>query len=327
MHPAWEMTRYEIAACPVCQRQDVRTLADSEQIKQQLERLWEFHVRRLRSGAPIQQLFDRAIFSQKPPLNVVQCNRCETVFRSPREKEEDVLETYQDEAPSRQSLDSLFGAQYKFFQPRVARLQQMAGRMGSVLEVGSYVGGFLRAATDAGWDAHGIDVNRHANQYARSNGCTVTECAIEDYHPRRKFDVVALWNCFDQLANPTAALTAVRALLDEGGHIAIRVPNGAFFARMLKHPHLFAERMLSWNNMATFPYRHGFTPASLRSLLENNGYRVVATAPDTLVNISSSWTRPWARWEERLVKAAMNVVRKDERLPWFEIYAQRTANE
>lgn len=317
------MTRYEVAACPVCGEQDVTTLADRGQIEQQLEQLWGFHLHRLKPGAPVQQLFDRAIFSQQPPLNVVQCNRCQTVFRSPREREQELLETYQAEVPSQQALASLFEQQFRFFQPRVRKLGKLLGRAGSVLEIGSYVGGFLRAATDANWDARGIDVNRHASDFARSKGCSVTECAIEAYSPRRTYDVVALWNCFDQLADSKAVLGIVRTLLEPGGVIAIRVPNGAFFAKHVRRPHLLSRAVLAWNNMATFPYRYGFTPGSLRLLLENSGYRVLDVTADTLVPISSGWTRWWAVGEERLIKTLLKVPVRRGPLPWFEMYARR----
>ena len=94
------MTTYEIAACPACRKNDVRTLANRDQIKEELEGLWQFHLKRMKTGAPVDQFFDRAIFSQDPPLQVVQCNACGTVFRNPRESAREVVETYQQESPS-----------------------------------------------------------------------------------------------------------------------------------------------------------------------------------------------------------------------------------
>ena len=315
------MTSYELAACPACNERHARVVADREQIERQLESLWEFHTRRLHAGAPVHQLFDRAIFSQSPPLHVVQCTSCGTVYRNPRESETAILETYVSEEPKPEALASLFDEQLAFFKPRVRKLTGMQGRTGSVLEVGSYLGAFLIAAQEAGWSAHGIDVNESANAFARQRGAAVTSQTLEALEANGSYDAVALWNCFDQLPDPQAALTRVRALLKDSGALAIRVPNGACYARLVAQNGRLSRAALAWNNLASFPYRQGFTPDSLARMLERNGFVVRDTVLDTLVPISGSWTRRWARWEERVVKAGMRPLLTKTNAPWFEIYA------
>ena len=301
-------------------------IADGAEIERELEQLWQFHLRRLKTGAPVDQLFDRAIFSQKPPLNVVQCNECGTVYRNPREREEALIETYEEEAPNPDALASLFDQQLQFFRPRVDKLTRLLGRAGSVLEVGSYIGAFLRAADDAGWEATGLDINAKANAFARERGGRVIEATLDNFTPSRTFDVVALWNCFDQLPDPHVALAAATRAIGKDGIIAIRVPNGASYANLKKMRLPVVRTMLAWNNLATFPYRHGFTPRSLTGMLEGAGYRVVDVALDTLVPISGEWTRDWARSEERIIKRIMRLLKTRRLAPWFEVYAQRGAS-
>lgn len=317
------MTKYEITSCPVCRSSEHRVLADRDDIKRELEALWQFHLRRLKTGAPVEQLFDRAIFSQNPPLQVVACKKCGLVFRNPREREEEVLETYQQEEPSQEAFASLFQQQLEFYKPRAAKLTRLAGRAGSVLEVGSYVGGFLRAAEEAGWNARGIDVNRSASEFARQQGCRVDEHALQEFDTKEKFDAVALWNLFDQLPDPHAAIEHVNHLLAAGGLIAMRVPNGTFYAYARRYLRFPGRAMLAWNNLASFPYRHGFTAKSLDRLLTEYGYEIVASEADTLVSIASVYTRPWARWEERILKSLMRVALPFKTAPWLEVYARR----
>jgi SAM-dependent methyltransferase len=319
------MTKYEITPCPVCRSSKHRVLADRDSLKHELEALWQFHLRRLRTGAPVEQLFDRAIFSQNPPLQVVACRDCGLVFRNPREREEEVLETYQQEEPSQEAFASLFEQQREFYKPRADKLTHLAGRPGSVLEVGSYVGGFLRAAEDAGWRARGIDVNASANRFARQQGCSVDQSALHEFDSKEKFDAVALWNLFDQLPDPHAALQHVNQLVTGAGLIAIRVPNGAFYASARRYRRFPGRAMLAWNNLASFPYRHGFTAESLNRLLSEYGYEIVAREADTLVSIASAYTRPWARWEERIIKGFMRVALPFKSAPWLEVYARRRA--
>ena len=319
------MTKYEITPCPVCRSPDHHVLADRDDIKRELEALWQFHLKRIRTGAPVEQLFDRAIFSQDPPLQVVECAECGLVFRNPRERESEILETYQGEAPSQEALASLFDEQFAFYQPRAAFLTKLAGQPRSVLEVGSYVGGFLRAAEEAGWRARGIDVNAAANAFARARGCQVDEQALHEFEPRERFDAVTLWNCFDQLPDPHAALKHAGSLLNAGGLVAIRVPNGAFYAGARRRTGGVTQAMLAWNNLASFPYRHGFTATSLRRLLHEHHYDIVTSRADTLVSIASSYTRTWARWEEKLIKTGMRFALPFRAAPWLEIYARRTS--
>ncbi len=317
-----DMTTYQLGGCPACHSQQQRPIADREQIKHELEALWQFHLRRLATGAPVDQLFDRAIFSQQPPLNVVACRNCGTVYRNPREREYELIETYADEVPSAEAFDSLFAFQQDFYRPRAQRLSHLLGRSGAVLEVGSYIGAFLTAAREHGWQGTGLDVNAHASAYAREHGCTIVETTLAEYQPGTCYDAVALWNCFDQLPDPHATLAQVRTLLRPGGVVAIRIPNGAFYARVRRWSAPLARALLAWNNLATFPYRYGFTAVALRRMLEHHDFDVVITEGDVLVPISGPWTRSWARREERLIKAVLRRATRAAHAPWLEVYAR-----
>jgi 2-polyprenyl-3-methyl-5-hydroxy-6-metoxy-1,4-benzoquinol methylase len=320
------MPTYEIAACPACRSSTFHTIADREEIKEELEALWQFHVRRMKTGAPIDQFFDRAIFSQAPPLQVVQCDACGTVFRNPREDADELVETYEQEEPDAEALRSLFDQQLEFFRPRVKKLTELNGNPGEVLEVGSYIGGFLRAAQAEGWRGTGVDVNAAANAFAREQGCNVIETTLADYEADARYDVVALWNCFDQLPDPHATLQKVAELVPDNGLTALRVPNGAFYAALRDRNSTVVRPFLAWNNIASFPYRHGFTAESLEMMLEQHGFRTEQVIADTLVPISGHWTRRWARLEEGILKAAMRIVLPARVAPWLEVYARKAAH-
>lgn len=316
------MTVYDIGACPVCQKQEFRTIADEAEIKSQMERLWEFHIKRLHAGAPIQQLFDRAIFSQKPPLNVSACIDCGTVLRNPRESDDEVVETYAEEEPSTEALNSLFDAQRRFYEPRVDRLTRWNQGPGSVLEVGSYIGGFLDAAREKGWTGHGIDVNEKANAYARKKNLEVTQTTLEEFTSDGTYDVVCLWNLFDQLPDPRGTLHRAKELLKPNGLVTLRVPNGACYSALIGRKQF--QSLLAHNNLLGFPYRHGFTTKSLRMLLQEASFEVVDLRGDVLVSTAGPWTKKWAVVEERVLKRAMKRLLPKRLAPWIEVYARLT---
>jgi 2-polyprenyl-3-methyl-5-hydroxy-6-metoxy-1,4-benzoquinol methylase len=310
----------EIGSCPVCKTNDFRELASSDEIRRQVEELWAFHTRRLKPGAPVQQLFDRAVFSQAPPVHIVQCKECGTVMRNPRESETSIVDLYASEEPPESALEDLFNEQVAFYAPRVRTLEKLLGRSGSVLEVGSYLGAFLYAAQERGWKATGVDVNERANAFAQARGAEVSEGTIDDVPSDHRYEVVALWNCLDQVPDPEHALLQARALLSDDGMVTARVPNGAFYATVIGKP--LTHSLLAQNNLLAFPYRHGFTPSSLRTLLSATGFEVMRMRGDTLVATAGAWTRRWAAAEERIVKAATRSLLPTSHSPWIEVYAR-----
>jgi len=320
----------ELTACPVCSGTDSTELANADDVKAEVEALRQFHAKRLRRDTPAEHLTDRVAFSQRPPLRIVQCRACGLVYRNPREKEHELAQAYEGEEQSADVLQSLHATQLDAYRAQAKRLRRVLGRRGSGLEVGSYVGGFLAAAREAGMTFEGLDVNEGASRFTRQQGFRVTLGDLESWDDDRVFDSVGIWNCFDQLPDPRRAARISHSLLAAGGILAIRVPNGDFYASMrrrLTGPTApLATAFLAHNNLLSFPYRNGFTVRALTRLLDDIGFEVVSAYGDTLVPIADRWTRPWAAAEERAVKAglwARAQARGPEKAPWIEVYARK----
>ena len=322
---------YELSACPVCSSSAAEELVSADDAKHEIEQLWEYHQKRLRPDIPTSHLMDRVAFSQRAPLRLVQCDECGLVYRNPVERATEVSEIYEEEGPDESVLRALHDTQRPAYDAQASRLTEIFGRRGTGIEVGSYVGAFLAAARDAGWQFAGVDVNARTNAFTRALGFEVHDGTIESLDGGRRVDVVAIWNCLDQLADPASAVRAARAQLTTGGMLAGRVPNGACYAAfrpLLRSPLSgIAREWLAQNNLLGFPYRYGFTPSALGRLVERNGMRVEQVVGDVLVPIADHWTRRWAALEERLVKrvigAGARISRGDKPLaPWFELYAR-----
>lgn len=318
------MTRYEQGPCPACSSAASTLVADRDDIRMEMEDLWAFHSRRLRTGVPIDRLRDRVAFSQDPPLRLVRCSSCGLLYRNPRERADDLVELYREETPDRATLQSLFDNQVEGYRDRAHRLTRIIGRTGTGLEVGSYVGAFLAAAAALGWDFVGVDVNETVNDFARERGLRVSRGAIEDA-PGGVRDAVVFWNCFDQLPDPRASALAAREHLARGGWLALRVPSGEFYGswRARRRPPLagLARSLLAHSNLLGFPYRHGFSVASLESLLRRTGFRIEHVIGDALVPLADRWTKPWARAEERALRTVLRRL-PPKRAPWLEVYAR-----
>ncbi|MFL5542301.1 MAG: class I SAM-dependent methyltransferase [Longimicrobiaceae bacterium] len=317
---------YERGSCPACGAREREVVAGPDEVRRELESLWEFHLRRVEPGTPVRHLADRTVFSQDPPIALAGCRACGTVYRDPRERGDAVAALYAEEELDPAALRDGFAMLRRSFRRQLGRLNRFAGPMGTGLEVGSHTGAFLAAARDGGWRFEGLDVNEDAVGFARAQGLAAARGTLEDAPRGRAYDAVAIWNCFEQLPDPRCAARTARSLLRPGGVLALRVPDGGFYAavrRRLDGPAApLARGVLAWNNLLAFPYRAGFTRRGLRHLLEEAGFSVLATVGDVLIPISGETTRRWAAWEERALKRLLRTAAPAGAAPWFEIYAR-----
>ena len=301
-------------------------------MRAEVELLWEYHEKRLKPETPTDRLMDRVAFSEPPPLRLVQCAECGLLYRNPAESAEELTEIYARSTPATDALRALHETQLPAVRAQASELRKTLGRGGTGLEVGSYVGAFLVAARDEGLNVEGLDINPEVNEFARSLGLVVHDGELATFVRDRQFDTVAIWNTFDQLADPRAAMNAARELLAPGGILAVRVPNGEFYVTMREEmvngsavARVAARAVLAQNNLLTFPYRWGFTPTSITRLAEELGFAIDHLRGDVLVPIADEWTKSWARIEETLIKRAVGTIAMlgERAAPWFELYARR----
>lgn len=312
---------YEPGRCAVCGHADASVVAEQDDLRAEVEWLWEYHQRRLRLETPPEHLMDRVAFSEYPPLRLVRCRECGLVYRNPVERLHELEAIYARETPAPQVLRSLHDTQLPAVRDQARRLRRVLGRSGAGVEVGSYVGAFLAAARECGLQIEGVDINRDVNAFTRSLGFAVHDGDLASLSDERQYDCIAIWNAFDQLGDPRGTVNLARQRLRAGGVLALRVPNGAFYARMRRRRAKWP--LLAQNNLLSFPYRWGFTPRSLARLLRDHGFSIRAFRADVLVPIADEWTQPWAAREERVMKRAMRAAARVDRsfAPWFEMYA------
>jgi hypothetical protein len=227
------------------------------------------------------------------------------------------------------ALEALFIAQKPTFRKQIGRLRKHRAGHANGLEVGSYVGAFLAAARDAGLQFDGVDVNANAVAFARKKGFQVFEGAIEDTDTTRKYDVIAFWNCFEQLPDAIAAARAAYDRLHDNGIMTVRVPNGGYWLalrRLAERPgplRGLARAALAQNNLLSFPYRNGFTAESLAALAQKTGFVVESIEGEFSLPAGSAGTPRWARMEARLVHTVVRALRRLTGAPWLEMYARK----
>jgi SAM-dependent methyltransferase len=190
----------------------------------------------------------------------------------------------------------------------------------------------------------GVDPNRQLGESCRARGLRVFQGTLEDfarYESSTPTDAVAIWNTFDQLADPSEVLATAARLVRPGGILALRVPHGVAFRAL--HARLerargparrFLEACLAWNNLLSFPYLHGFGLVSLDAIVPRHGFRRAFVRGDVLGTLAGRATRGFARSEERGVKrlqlAWIALEARDRAsllsaAPWLDVYYRRIA--
>jgi hypothetical protein len=191
----------------------------------------------------------------------------------------------------------------------------------NVLEIGSYVGGFLEAARRWGWNAIGVDIGRDTAAFTTANGFEVTTERFERCEfGFESFDGVFIWNCFEQMPNPAEVLERVHAISKRGAPLVLYVPDAAVYAAAER---AFAQgeprqsispivQQLAYNNLLGFPHHFGYSEASLTRTVTKCGFE-----RSSLTNVPA--IRPL---RERLTKVAREEEQRVEPA-WIEAVFRR----
>lgn len=307
--------------CAVCGSEEQQVSCSAREVEAHLEYLRWFHRRRLRCPTEA-ALADRADFTQDYATDIVACARCALVFRNPRPTAESIARAYAADQYGHERLASMWESQVELYRPKARHLRRRLRPGARVVEVGSFVGGFLQAGQEQGWEMLGVDPGREVDAFCAERGLRVFSGTLPQFVegglPRSwspgSVDCVAVWNAFDQIPEPEPVLAAARRLLRPGGILALRVPNGACFrlavSWMRRLPRFgggWLRAAMAWNNLLAFPYLHGYSVRTLDWMLGWHGLERVEARGDTLCRLADSQTRGWAHWEERVLKALNRV--------------------
>ncbi len=329
--------------CAVCGGEAVERVCSAREVRAHLEYLRRFHRRRLRSEDEA-ALADRADFTQDYATDVVACAACGLVFRSPRPTDQAIARAYAADTYGLQRLAALYEAQLALYRPKARSLRRLLPGSSLILEVGSFVGGFLAAGREVGWDMLGVDPGEEVGAFCAERELPVFPGTLDQLARRwtgRSADCVAVWNAFDQLPDPEPTLQAARRLLRPGGLLALRVPNGECFrwaaAWMRRLPEPLGGWLragMAWNNLLAFPYLHGYSVRTLDWLLGWHGFRRVGARADVLCRLADPLTRRWAAVEERGLKLLNLAAARAQSLlpgthlslaPWIDVYYRLSA--
>jgi 2-polyprenyl-3-methyl-5-hydroxy-6-metoxy-1,4-benzoquinol methylase len=196
---------------------------------------------------------------------IVACDSCGILFRSPREDDAAILAHYMEveDAVYRENE----AARVATFSRALARLEANVPARGPLLDVGCYTGVFLDVAAKKGWDVVGLEPSRWAADAAHAKGHRVHCGTLETAPlPRDHFAIVTMWDALEHYTDPMKELRAAREVTRDGGYLVLSTMRiDAWVVRLLGARWPWYMRMhLSY-----------FTPRTLERALGLAGWRLV----------------------------------------------------
>jgi SAM-dependent methyltransferase len=154
------------------------------------------------------------------------------------------------------------------------RIEHHAGRRGTLLDLGCWVGFLLAEARDRGWRTLGVEPSEFGSAYARERlGLEVLTAELMSAPlPVSGFDAVTMADVIEHLPEPALALRRIRELLAPEGVVWLALPDaGSRVARAM------GRRW--WSVIPT--HVQYFTRGSVATLLARCGFELldIDTAP------------------------------------------------
>ena len=314
--------------CPSCRRAPRDLLLSAAAIAEETALRRAFFAARIDGWVEPAQQKDRVDVAQCEPAEVRVCRDCGVLVRQRGDGARFESDPY---APH--VMEQMLRTYIDEFRAREARLRPLLPAGARVVEVGSYVGGFLHVAREWGWDALGLDVGEDTSHFSRAKGyptrtATLEACAFDN----DSFDGVFIWNTFEQIDDPRALLAEVRRVLRPAGVLVIRTPNALFYELCealldLRRPHPLDAHdavvvALGHANLLGFPHLYGFSAASLDRLAAAHGFTPLAHVSSRHIPPTRHRLAATARVEEE--RASEAIARLEAAFgdvvigPWFE---------
>lgn len=317
-HKAFAVSEHALGTlspCILCRRSEFAILATPTDVAAQQRYLEQFHHRRIDETVGFEarrtSLTDRVSFTHNYETYILVCRTCGLLCRNPHPSAEAVTEAYIGEEYDQAHLQAEFAAQLAWARGKIPVLARHLSADGSrrLIEVGSFVGGFLTAAREQGWDVMGVDPGDAVARFCRDRHLPVFHGTLEQAPlPSDGVDAVVIWNTFDQLPDPRPTLKTIIHVLKPDGLLIVRIPHGVCYqsaialvesSHWMRHP---VYTGLAWNNLLSFPYLYGYGLTTLDLLMREFGLIRQAAYPDTLMTAAVPGMKWWVTLEERLVK-------------------------
>jgi 2-polyprenyl-3-methyl-5-hydroxy-6-metoxy-1,4-benzoquinol methylase len=215
---------------------------------------------------------------EEPPYSVRRCSACGQGWASPRLSSRDLARMYTDDSYWRSTSPKTLGYHdyradeelyLKTFRRRLGFALANGPQAGAALDVGCAAGFCMAALRELGFEAHGVEISetiaRHAIDHFNFDTVHVGTLADAPF-AAGSFELITMWDVIEHVVDPRELLATARRLLKPGGLLVIETQDiNSHFARALGP---------RWHHYKHAEHIYHFTPSTLRTLIEDAGFRV-----------------------------------------------------
>ncbi len=225
---------------------------------------------------------DRLFHTTARKFELHECRNCGVVFLSPTPGERELASYYPRgywwqtvAGPARAGFWHQVLEAYRrlLISGQVRRVARLAANFSShrarLLDIGCGDGLFLASCERDLCLRLGVDQSFEAAAAARARGSIEVTQARVDVLPftSGSVDLITMFHVLEHLARPHECLRELHRVLSADGRFVVQVPNSASLQR-----HLFGRR---WAGFDVPRHLVNYSSASLRTLLQSNGFRVL----------------------------------------------------
>ena len=271
------MGRSKSAPAIECAHETTELIASAQNVAREIELRREFFLSRLDGPVDERDLRDLTEMTTNEGARIDRCAGCGVLVRDDRVRTPKRFACDEYDAHTLRKLHELHVETFV----NKTDVRDLLPSGSRVLEIGSYVGGFLEAARRWGWNATGVDIGRDTAEFTAALGYDVTTERFERLEfAAESFDAVFIWNCFEQMTNPAEVLQRVREISKPGAPLVLYVPDAAvyrgaqraFDAGEPREEISPVVQQLAYNNLLGFPHHFGYDQSSLQRLVTSCGF-------------------------------------------------------
>jgi len=204
--------------------------------------------------------------------NYYRCDGCDLIFRDGQRHEngDDLHRYYEDHYFDDCAEDEMTGQRNSIYR-RVMDAIGKEAPPGKLLDVGCGCGFLLNEARRRGWHIMGIDPSVKSMDHAKKMlGIRLFRATLNDFTVSETYDVITFINVLDHSVSPWTDIQRAGRLLNRGGLLFLRFPNGLFHSTMLRlSSHFMCDAML---RKFLVLHEYSFSPSFVRRLLGDGGF-------------------------------------------------------
>ena len=192
----------------------------------------------------------------------VMCKRCGLVYVTPRMSKDELDRFYAEDYRKIYKGGASLEAEKRHAKTAFELMPngtRFPWQEGTHLDIGCSTGQLVRMTA-----GYGIEPNAEYCEMAQKDGLKVTNVSIESYNPDIRFDIITMLNALEHVTSPTAVLTKIHSLLNDGEHVLISVPN-----LINTNINIPVDAFLSNAHL------YNFTPATLSIMMRKCGFMPV----------------------------------------------------